>query len=383
MSRHDPLLIAAHIMEAFARSTGLEPEGAERRYLWTDAFAVCNYLGLHGVTGEERYRELAVRLIDRVHHVLGRHREDDERDGWISGLAEEEGERHPTAGGLRIGKPHGERGPSEPYDPDLEWDRDGQYYHYLTRWMHALACAARATGEERFGRWAAELARAAHRAFAHGSGPRQGLYWKMSIDLSRPLVPSMGQHDALDGYVTMREVAAEAPAGTEPLAREISELRAMCRDAPWATRDPLGIGGLLTDALLLAGFPGPDHADDQALLRRLLSASATSLVAFERTRELERPAVARLPFREFGLSIGLVAAGRLAGSGNGQGDTLAVADVPVGAAARLRPYLAMRERIEAFWLEPVHRESPTWTGHHDINAVMLATSLAPEGYLGR
>jgi hypothetical protein len=31
---------------------------------------------------------------------------------------------------------------------------------------------------------------------------RPCIYWKMSIDLSRALVPSMGQHDPLDGFVT-------------------------------------------------------------------------------------------------------------------------------------------------------------------------------------
>jgi hypothetical protein len=37
--------------------------------------------------------------------------------------------------------------------------------------------------------------------------------------------------------------------------------------------------------------------------------------------------------------------------------------------------------IENFWLEPKSRESETWTAHHDINRVMLATSLAPDGFL--
>ena len=32
--------------------------------------------------------------------------------------------------------------------------------------------------------------------------------------------------------------------------------------------------------------------------------------------------------------------------------------------------------------EPEHRRSSSWTGHRDINEVMLATSLAPHGYLG-
>ena len=101
--------IAAQLMSGFARRTGLYPESQEarRRYLWTDAFAVCNFIELFVRTGNEFYRQCATDLIDQVHHVLGRYRADDYRHGWISGLDEEAGKRHPTMGGLRIGKPLG------------------------------------------------------------------------------------------------------------------------------------------------------------------------------------------------------------------------------------------------------------------------------------
>jgi len=95
---------ASTLMLSFAQRTGLDSDRPPRRYLWTDAFAVCNYLGLARATGEQRYKELALRLIDQVHHVLGRYRDDDPRSGWISGLSAEDGETHPTRGGLRIGK---------------------------------------------------------------------------------------------------------------------------------------------------------------------------------------------------------------------------------------------------------------------------------------
>src|SRR5512133_2494509 len=38
-----------------------------------------------------------------------------------------------------------------------------------------------------------------------GSGEIVGVYWKMSTDLSRPLVAATGLHDALDGFITFRE----------------------------------------------------------------------------------------------------------------------------------------------------------------------------------
>ena len=97
---------ARRIMLDFARRTGLlSSESPPLRYLWTDAFAVCNFLGLFVEHGDEEALQLARRLVDQTHHVLGRHRPDDPRRGWISGLPEEQGEAHPTSGGLVIGKP--------------------------------------------------------------------------------------------------------------------------------------------------------------------------------------------------------------------------------------------------------------------------------------
>jgi hypothetical protein len=134
------------IMRSFADRTGLSPASrAPRRYLWTDAFGVCNFLELFRRTGDPEHGKLAISLVDQVHGVLGRHREDDPRTGWISGLGEQEGRLHPTVGGLRIGKKWKERRPDEPFDSRLEWDRDGQYYHYLTKWMHALNRVSRVT----------------------------------------------------------------------------------------------------------------------------------------------------------------------------------------------------------------------------------------------
>ncbi len=120
-------------MLEFAEITGLFPAtSSPKRYLWTDAFGVCNFLELYRQTGAGRYLDLSVALVEQVHAILGRYRDDDERQGWISGLDEDTGKLHPTRGGLRIGKKMKERDPSEPYDERLEWDRDGQYYHYLT-----------------------------------------------------------------------------------------------------------------------------------------------------------------------------------------------------------------------------------------------------------
>jgi hypothetical protein len=86
------MVTVREIMMEFASLTGLSPAlEVPRRYLWTDAFAVCNFLELYRQTGDEEYKHLSLRLVDQVHNTLGRHRKDDRRTGWISGLSEEEG----------------------------------------------------------------------------------------------------------------------------------------------------------------------------------------------------------------------------------------------------------------------------------------------------
>lgn len=372
-------------MMEFAEETGLSStQHPPRRYLWTDAHAVCNFLSLYRSTADDEYRQLALTLIDQVHSILGRHRGDDPRSGWISGLSEESGSRHPTAGGLRIGKKLNERRASEPFDERLEWDRDGQYFHYLTKWMHALSRAGSVTGESRYHRWALELAQVAHARFTTtvAAGAPQRLLWKMSIDLSYPLVRSTGLHDPLDAYITYNELAcrAERSEGAAlDLGAEIAAVAAMLRGQRWHTDDPLGLGGLLFDTArafqltAAACFKSPD------VVAALAAATTESLDAFAARARLDDPAEYRLAFRELGLAIGLKAAPMLrrilAGhpglfADNLQRDIEHLARfVPLGAA------------IERFWSQKENQQARTWLDHLDINRVMLATSLLPDEFL--
>ena len=376
-------------MQDFARLTGLDPAGARpRRYLWTDAFAVCNYLDLYQKTGNVTCRELALRLVLQVHHTLGRHRDDDTRTGWISGLSLQEGELHPTAGGLRIGKSLPERGINEPYNEQREWDRDGQYYHYLTKWMHALNRVSRVTGNPDYVAWAIELAHTAHARFTYlpPDGGRKRMYWKMSIDLSRPLVPSMGQHDPLDGLVTYHELQLTATRdfgqlGQPGLVQEISDMTDICRGMPLATDDPLGIGGLLSDASRITRLTirgGPVYA---GLLEIMLDSALAGLESFTEAGSLELPARHRLAFRELGLSIGLAGVEKLPELFRKNPDVSGRTDSLHQLAQALLEYVPLKEKIEQFWLDRKNRESVTWTEHREINMVMLATSLAPDGFL--
>ena len=375
-------------MVGFAERTGLNSKRPVRRYLWTDAFAVCNFLELERLTGEERFTDLALRLVEQVHDVLGRYRPDDPRSGWISGLGEREGESHPTCGGLRIGKRLAERSPGEPLDEGLEWDRDGQYFHYLTKWMHALDQASRATREPRYNLWARELADAAHRSFTRGaSGPGgRRMVWKMSTDLSRPLVLSMGQHDPLDGLITciqLETTAALLSSSTvgPGLGEAVTDFASMVEAMDVRTADSLGLGGILSDACRVAQLMGRGSFEGETLLGVLLAGAQEGLSEYSRRGGWQQPASRRLAFRELGLAIGLYGIELIQKLGRGENDRFAGgpgvrADIEV-----LASYVLLGSAIQSFWLDPEHQRGRTWSEHRDINEVMLATSLIPEGYL--
>jgi hypothetical protein len=381
--------MVVEIMTEFADLTGLTQEGkVPRRYLWTDAFAVCNFLELYRQTSDEKYRGLALLLVDQVHNILGRHRADDSRNGWISGLDEEEGKMHPTKGGLRIGKEMNERGPSDRFDESLEWDRDGQYYHYLTKWMHALNCVSRVTGDRTYNMWAKELAEAVHARFVYvpSFGGQKRMYWKMSIDLSRPLVPSMGHHDPLDGFITYNQLqlCAADDSKKKPetdLSEEIADMENICKGKSWVTDDPLGIGGLLCDVCRVAQMIVSKDFDQIELLEILLDASLQGLVSFSRSNALNLPVDYRLAFRELGLSIGMRAVKKLHGLIEEKPGMFKERHMLHEHIEAMMQYTSFIETIEGFWLERTSRESGSWRDHLDINMVMLATSLAPEGFL--
>ncbi len=377
------------VMLEFAASTGLAPPTATpRRYLWTDGFAVCNFLELHRLTGETRFRELALSLASQVHHILGRHRLDDPqgRTGWLSGLGAGEGEEHPTKGGLRIGKKLPERQVDEAYDDDTEWDKDGQYYHYLTKWMQALSQITVATGEIKFALWGAELVEGIHDKFTYGRGGRKRMYWKMSSDLSRPLVSSMGHHDPLDGYLTCLQLEVVLPADSHlrhalALKTAMLDLHSIMEGQDFTTTDPLGLGGIMCDAYrTLQLYLKTKEERLLKLLRNLLMASLGGLKGYNR-RRLDLPAKHRLAFREFGLSIGLQAAARMKDLLDSRGELSSKLTEISKLVGKVLEYRSLQEAIHNFWAQESNRKSENWKGHLDINMVMWATTLLPDGYL--
>ena len=246
---------------------------------------------------------------------------------------------------------------------DLEWDRDGQYYHYLTRWMHALNRVSRVTGNP-------DLQRVGHRVGKNGPctvhlpsierSDAKRMYWKMSIDLSRPLVPSMGQHDPLDGLITYRQLQAAAgrdkkSTAGQDLESEIAEMAEICEGKTWDTDDPLGIGGLLCDAYRMAQLSVDQGSEENDLLATLLESSLRGLGHFAGRIIVDVPADYRLAFRELGLSIGLRAVQRLQGLIEGHPSIFDKAHLAHPKIKSLMRYLPLSGGIEKFWLDPASR----------------------------
>ena len=178
------------------RQQRLWPNG--RRYLWTDAFGLVLLVSLHRQSGRQRYLDEAEWLVGEVERVLGRAR------------------------GIRIGE---------------ALDRDGQYFHYLAKWLFALGRLGQLKGEYRDR--AISLAHDIHRAFVI---PGTGVMWKMKEDLSGPYPGfGLGALDAFDGYVVYRLLDEQA------LAPEIAEMRELVeRDYQrLSINQDLGLGMML------------------------------------------------------------------------------------------------------------------------------------------
>lgn len=322
--------IADDIMLEFAENTGLTSEKPSRRYLWTDAFAVCNYIQLCKDSGEEKYKQLAIDLVNQVHSTLGKYRKDDSRKGWLSNDPE-----HPTKNGLRIGKNLPERKADEPMDQRLEWERDGQYFHYLTKWMVALISIGNFLREKKYHIWASDLLKASMK-FIHNDK----MFWKMSIDLNRPLVRSMGQHDPLDGYTTFKLVNRYTE---NDLSSQVKKMFLMARRLQLETEDPLGIGNMLIDAYRLYKMN-----EERNFINKIIEAAKYGIQYFN-------PNFHELAFRELGLAIGVEASKRM---------------------NELESYWEIKKKVIDYWVK-----NRNWDAHKDINQIMLITALIPDQFL--
>lgn len=238
---------------AWMREHQIWPNGL--RYLWTDAYGVILLVSLYDALDEQSYLDQAESVVAKVDQVLGRPR------------------------GIRIGE---------------ALDRDGQYFHYLTMWLHALEVLGRYKPEYR--RKGIDLVRQIHEPFLVRG---HGIIWKMQEDLSAPY-PGFGYGalDAFGGYV------AYSMLDRELLVSEIADLRTLidASAAHLAITQDLGLGMMLWMSHF---FPEEEWAIQQRkrsleVLDRMWVASGYYC------REPMLPQT-KFAFTNFGVSIGLQA----------------------------------------------------------------------------
>lgn len=206
----------------------------------------------------------------------------------------------------------------------------------------------------------------------------------MSVDLSRALMGSMGHHDPLDALITYLELKANSARFGSSMSdinldSEITDCLAMCESKSWATDDPLGTGSLLVDTWRLEQIKIRMDISVSVDLTSLLVDCESGLEAFQHSGILNYPAQHRLAFREFGLSTGLHALARLNDLARHNTNRFSLAERT--QLAKLGNFSYLSEVIESFWLLPANQQVRAWREHADINSVMLATSLSPDGYL--
>ena len=118
-----------------------------------------------------------------------------------------------------------------------------------------------------------------------------------------------------------------------------------------------------------------------ALMKNLLGSSLWGLETLVTSRVLDLPAAHRLAFRELGLAIGLHAASKIVELIEQEPNAFSDHPTVIPQLSGLTRFFPLGAAIEQFWLDPRHQQTRTWKAHLDINQVMLATCLIPDGYL--
>ncbi|KAK3273189.1 hypothetical protein CYMTET_18562 [Cymbomonas tetramitiformis] len=197
----------------------------QRRYLWTDAFGVLNYVTLARLAeeaGSSRRRTMYLRsaraLIDAVHTTLG----NPTSENFPMAKAVHGDALQPMFQykGLRIGKVQSR----ETSDAGMLYD--GMYWHYLAKWIFALARYATESSDYGVLVEANMLIHDVHPAFFR---PDCGMLWKVNVDLS--CIPgatnAVDVDDTLSAWIVYN--AVQAAATKQPslvhLEKEIDEVR--------------------------------------------------------------------------------------------------------------------------------------------------------------
>ena len=143
-----------------------------------------------------------------------------------------------------------------------------------------------------------------------------------------------------------------------------------------ATDDPLGMGGLLIDAALIAQVMEWGGKLQAGLLEAVVNAALISVGSYAPGGDAE----SRLAFRELGLSIGMKGLQRVKTS-LGRIPDPQISHELLQRVMDLERFAPLGEEIDKFWTSSNNQKATTWSDHRDIDMVMLATSLAPGSFL--
>lgn len=221
-----------------------------------DAFGVCNYLSLYKALGDEKYLREAEDVVQKVYNVLGRKK------------------------GLRIGEAP---------------DRDGQYFHYLTKWLFALNELAKIKPE--YHAKAVELVKQVHPHFVI---PRGGVIWKMKEDLSGPYPGyGLGGLDHYAGYTVYKLIDPKA------LSSEIGDMWDLIQIhyKTFSCTQDLGLGDMLWDCHFNLDEEWAQEVSKKCIFT--LNKMWKKDGYFMRDVKWERDTI--LAFGNFGVSVGLQA----------------------------------------------------------------------------
>jgi hypothetical protein len=204
------------------------------------------------------------------------------------------------------------------------------------------------------------------------------MYWKMSMDLRKPLVRSEGNLDPVDGLVvfrmlqeTDRELWGGEAEGREVLRAEIEDYEKIV-ETKWrgySSDDPLDLGMTLWTA--------HHYAQTDQWSEALVKQARRDLAELFGMRYFDAPTRRRLAFREFGTCLGIRCGAELAASEKERELWERRAD-------------SITQQWESAGIVPVPDETTRLTSHNSadhlmpITLVMYAAALIPGGeiYLG-
>jgi hypothetical protein len=166
--------------------------------------------------------------------------------------------------------------------------------------MFALNRLTVFSGEKQYNDQAIALAKAIHPAFVYNrSSPRPRMYWKMTMDLQKPLVHSEGNLDPVDGLVVFSLLQRTDGIDSTVLKDEIDDYKRVT-ETKWrgyTSSDPLDLGMTLWTAHWFA--------KEEEWAQGLIHRAGRDTEQFWASSYFKRRMDHRLAFRDFGLALGM------------------------------------------------------------------------------